>query len=76
VPASQSIVWDAVARLPARHRAVVGLFYLYGYSLQEVAGILEIPVGTVGSRLHGARRSLRAVLTDQPEEVIHDRALD
>ena len=65
-----AIVWDAVARLPARHRAVVGLFYLHGYSLEEVAAILDIPVGTVGSRLHSARRSLRVVLTEQPEEVI------
>lgn len=68
--ASSSIVWDAVARLPADHRAVIGLFYLHGYSLHEVAAILEIPVGTVGSRLHNARKTLRAVLTDQPEEVI------
>ncbi len=65
-----STVWQAVARLPARNRAVIGLVYLHGYSLQEVAVILEIPPGTVGSRLHSARRALRTVLTDQPEEVL------
>jgi RNA polymerase sigma-70 factor, ECF subfamily len=68
--ASSSIVWDAVARLPAGHRAVIGLFYLYGYSSLEVAAILGIPVGTVGSRLLNARKTLRAALADQPMEVI------
>lgn len=69
MPTTPSTVWDAVARLPAQQRAVIGLFYLHGYSLQEVASILEIPIGTAGSRLHSARRTLRAVLTDLTEEV-------
>ncbi len=65
-----SIVWQAVERLPVGHRAAIGLFYLHGFSLQEVALILEIPVGTAASRLHSARKTLRAVLTDQSEEVL------
>lgn len=55
-------VWTAVQRLGAGHRLVVGLFYVHGYSMEEIAGIAGIPVGTVASRLHTARRRLRAML--------------
>ena len=63
-----SPVWEAVTQLPAGHRAVVALFYVHGYSLDETAAILGIPRGTVGSRLHMARRQLRIRLRVQPEE--------
>jgi RNA polymerase sigma-70 factor (ECF subfamily) len=59
-----SPVWDAVASLPAGHRAVIALFYIHGYSTQEVATILDLPAGTVGSRLHTARRRLRDMLVN------------
>jgi len=38
------------------------LFFLEDLSLEEIAGVLEIPVGTVKSRLHHARRALRTIL--------------
>jgi RNA polymerase sigma-70 factor (ECF subfamily) len=68
VPADASPVWEAVTHLPPAHRAVVALFYLHGYSLDETAAILGIPRGTVGSRLHKARRQLRSRLDVQREE--------
>ena len=55
-------LWQAIGTLPTAHRAVVGLFYLHGFSIEEIAGLLDVPVGTVGSRLHTARRRLREVL--------------
>lgn len=62
-------LWRAVGELPAGHRAVVALFYLHGFSIEEIAGLLDIAVGTVGSRLHTARQRLRAQLAAHPEEV-------
>jgi RNA polymerase sigma-70 factor (ECF subfamily) len=55
-------LWQAIGSLSARHRAVVGLFYLHGFDIEEIAGLLGIPAGTVGSRLHTARRRLRDLL--------------
>jgi RNA polymerase sigma-70 factor, ECF subfamily len=62
-------LWQAIGTLPASHRAVVGLFYLHGFSIEEIAGLLDVPVGTVGSRLHTSRRRLRELLgTHHAEE--------
>ncbi len=55
-------VRQALAKLPAGHRAAVALFYMEEMSVAEVAVALEIPVGTVKSRLMHARQKLRAVL--------------
>lgn len=56
---------DAVAELALPERETVTLFYLHELSLQEVAEVLEIPVGTVKSRLHRARGRLRQTLLSQ-----------
>ncbi len=62
-------VWAAVMRLPAGHRAVVGLYYLHGYSTEEIGRLLGIPKGTVASRLHHARARLRSSLGEDAAEV-------
>ena len=49
-------------RLPIDHRAVVVLKHFAGLSNEEIAEALDIPVGTVRSRLHYSIRSLRASL--------------
>jgi RNA polymerase sigma-70 factor (ECF subfamily) len=38
------------------------LFFLQDLSIEEIAGVLEVPVGTVKSRLHNGKRALKAVL--------------
>ncbi|MGB7217877.1 MAG: sigma-70 family RNA polymerase sigma factor [Vicinamibacterales bacterium] len=50
---------DELARLPLHDREVLTLFYLRELSLTQVAALLEVPVGTVKSRLFRARRALR-----------------
>ena len=50
-------------RLPAFEREVLSLFYLEELSLAEVAQALDIPVGTVKSRLFRARKLLRLEIT-------------
>lgn len=55
---------DAIRQLPPTHRAVVHLFYREELSLEDIASILDVPVGTVKSRLHNARRALKILLGD------------
>ena len=49
-------------RLTKDQRAAIVLQHYLGYSLPQIAELLEIPVGTVGSRIHAAKRALRAAL--------------
>jgi RNA polymerase sigma factor (sigma-70 family) len=53
---------DALAGLPVSEREVLTLFYLQELSLADVADVLNVPVGTVKSRLFRARRSLRRAM--------------
>jgi RNA polymerase sigma-70 factor (ECF subfamily) len=53
---------QAFARLSVDHRAVVVLHRLRGLPLEQVAEILEVPIGTVKSRLSRAMEGLRAAL--------------
>lgn len=55
-------VVDALRRLSPDHRAVVALVDIDGLTYQEAAEVLDVPVGTVMSRLHRARSRLRARL--------------
>ncbi len=49
-------------RLHEQHRVVLSLHEIEGYSLEEVATIIEVPLGTAKSRLHRARAHLRELL--------------
>jgi RNA polymerase sigma factor (sigma-70 family) len=55
-------VRNAVAQLNDDQRAVVGLVLVEGFSYDEAAGTLGVPVGTVTSRLARAREALQALL--------------
>jgi RNA polymerase sigma-70 factor (ECF subfamily) len=43
-------------------RALLAMLYVEGLTVAEIARVLEVPVGTVKSRLHHARERLRAAL--------------
>ena len=52
----------ALETLPEHHRAIIMLSDLEGLSYREIADVLNIPMGTVMSRLHNARKRLRTAL--------------
>lgn len=54
----------ALDQLSEGHRLVVVLRYYNGLSCEEIADLLDLPPGTVGSRLFNARQRLRALLAD------------
>jgi RNA polymerase sigma-70 factor (ECF subfamily) len=59
---------QAIARLPEHYRLVFVLAHLEDRRLVEIAAILDVPLGTVKSRLHTAVRLLRGWLTDEESE--------
>jgi len=56
---------EAVFSLDGLYRTPVILFYLEGFSIREIAGMLEVPEGTVKSRLYTGRTRLRAQLQEE-----------
>jgi RNA polymerase sigma factor (sigma-70 family) len=63
----QSTLAAAIDRLSPLHREVVALAFVEGLAYAEIATLLEIPEGTVKSRLSNARRALRAQLSTRLE---------
>jgi len=68
----EEIRWirQAVASLPLPQRVVVALYYVNDLSLREISETLDIPVGTVKSRLHYGRNALKKKLGLRPEMVL------
>jgi len=61
-------VRNAVAGLPAEQRRVLALVDLEGFAYCDVATVLDIPIGTVMSRLFRARKALIKLLDNQTGE--------
>jgi RNA polymerase sigma factor (sigma-70 family) len=61
-------VHSAVQRLPQSQRLVIVLFYVEGYSQQEIADYLELPVSTVKKRLFDARQNLKERMIHMVQE--------
>lgn len=59
-----AIVQKALHALDDRYRAPVTLFYMQQHSYREIAEILEIPIGTVMSRISRGKAELRQRLSD------------
>ncbi|RYF00400.1 MAG: RNA polymerase sigma factor [Oxalobacteraceae bacterium] len=56
---------QALRRLSEEHRMVVGLVLVDGMPYKEAAEVLDIPMGTLTSRLARAREALQALLSDR-----------
>jgi RNA polymerase sigma-70 factor (ECF subfamily) len=78
-PAQQTLLQEirrATLKLPVPYREALVLAHVGGFSYREMAQILEVPLGTVMSRLFRARRMVRAFLTEpggQPARVAPER---
>ena len=53
---------EAIQQLPFKQRVVIVLYYLHDMDLQEIATTINVPPGTVKSRLYYGRARLRSVL--------------
>ena len=60
-------VREAINRLSEKNRVVCGLFYLYGWSVERISYRLDLPQGTVKSRLFESRNKLREELKEMEE---------
>ena len=61
----QAVVQRALGALDSKHRAVLVLYYLHDYAVNEIAQITGVPEGTVKSRLFHARKLLRQHLEQE-----------
>lgn len=58
----RTVVQQVVARLPEKYRMPVHLYYSADMSVKEIAQVLQIPEGTVKSRMNKAKRLLKKEL--------------
>lgn len=65
-------ITTAIYALPAQQRMVVVLYYVNDLPLQEISEILDVPVGTVKSRLHYGREVLKRHLGVSQNERFSD----
>lgn len=76
----QDLIGDEVASalnsLPVDFRTVIILCDLEGFTYEEMAKILDIPIGTVRSRLHRARNFLKEKLEKYAKTMGYDKAGD
>ena len=62
-------IQKAISLLSEDHRLVIGLVLVDGLPYKEAADVLEIPMGTLTSRLARAREALQGLLSDQTRTV-------
>lgn len=65
---ARAVLWKGLERIGTEHREVLVLKELEGFRYGEIAQILEIPEGTVASRLYHARNALREALVEMNVE--------
>lgn len=68
---TQRTVIKAIASLDAGQRVVIVLFYLNSLRMKEIASILDLPIGTVKSRLYYGRENLRRKLEEKQTPVLN-----
>ncbi|MBT8263167.1 MAG: RNA polymerase sigma factor [Bacteroidia bacterium] len=63
-----ALVRIKMEELPEAQKMVLHLFYLEEFSIKEISEILEVPIGTVKSRLFKAREQLKTILKTRNHE--------
>ena len=62
-----SQIEQAIARLRPEYRSCILLRHVEGYAYEEIAEMLDLPLGTVKTYIHRARSQLRALLEEVHE---------
>lgn len=70
------VLQQAIDSLPPAHRVVIILFYLEELSLKEIAYVVDVPEGTVKSRLYYARENLRKALMERERRLVPEVVYD
>lgn len=65
-------LWDILETLKEEYRLVIVLFYYHDLSLRDISSVLDIPVGTVKSRLNRGRELLKTALEEKGKGGGHD----
>lgn len=60
----EEAVMTAIYQLPASFRETIMLYYYQGYGINEIAEMLDLPEGTISSRLSRARKKLEEILKE------------
>jgi RNA polymerase sigma-70 factor (ECF subfamily) len=67
--AERAEVWrqieHALGSIPLLQRTVIVMYYINELSIQEISDVLEVPVGTIKSRLHYGRQALKKLMTKE-----------
>lgn len=66
--AAKELLWKGLESIGPEHREILVLKELEGFRYAEIAQILDIPEGTVASRLYHARSALKGALLDMGAE--------
>ncbi len=69
-------IFEAISELSETDRRIIYLFYVYGYSQTEISNRLNIPVGTVKSRLFTARKHFKTAYFSDEKTTDDDRKVD
>ncbi len=69
-------VLRAIRDLPPLQREATTLFYINGYSQQDIAEFLDVPVSTVKNRLHASRERLKERMMHMVKDTLHENAPD
>jgi RNA polymerase sigma factor (sigma-70 family) len=72
---TQASVLQAIGGLPAHEREVTALYYVDGYSQNEIAAFLEVPATTVKSRLYASRKRLKERMLNMVQDALKSNAL-
>jgi RNA polymerase sigma factor (sigma-70 family) len=73
---TEETVLSCIEALPEKERAVTTLFYINGYSMAEVGNFLDVPVSTVKSRLHAARKKIKQRMVTMVKHTLEKYAPD
>ncbi|RAP26209.1 hypothetical protein C2W64_02041 [Brevibacillus laterosporus] len=65
---TNQMISQAIQKLTDKQRIVIILRFFHGYTLEEIATLLDIPLGTVKSRYHASLQALRKNMRNLPPE--------